>query len=251
LSKIEIKDLSFRYLSRTKEQNPTIFRQLNFRASENESIGIIGANGVGKSTFLRLLVGILTEYEGLLQINDLPVCRENLTAIRSRLGYVFQDSDSQLFMNTVYEDVAFGPKNQGLSDAEIQARVTKALEKTGISHLAHQPIYKLSGGQKKLASIATVLSMGTDTLLMDEPSAALDPENRELLIQILNELPGLKLIASHDLDFVYDTCQRTILLSNGIICYDGPTKDILTDQKRLEENGLRLPLSFRFRNLNS
>ena len=161
---------------------------------------------------------------------------------------MFQDSDSQLFMNTVEEDVAFGPLNYGFSREEAENSVREALRKTHMEELAGRHIYRLSGGEKKLAAIAGILALQQDNgiILMDEPSVSLDPANRENLIEVIRELKGAKLLASHDLDFIYDTCERTILFSGGKIVYDGDTKKLLRDRKLLEENGLRLPLSFRF-----
>ena len=158
--------------------------------------------------------------------------------------YVFQDSDSQLFLSTIYEDVAFAPRNYGLSPKEVEERVNAALQAVHIEDIKNKPIYKLSGGQKKLASIATILSMKPELILLDEPSVALDPKNRRNLIHILNELDVLKIIASHDLDFIYDTCERTILLADGKIVKEGKTEEILLNKELLEQNGLELPLSF-------
>lgn len=156
---------------------------------------------------------------------------------------MFQDSDSQLFLSTVYEDVAFGPKNEGCSEKEVEQHVMDALKKVHMEAFKDRQVYRLSGGQKKLASIATILSMKPSIILLDEPSIALDPKNRRNLIHILNDMKELKIVASHDLDLIYDTCERTILLADGKIIKDGKTKDILTDKKLLEENGLELPLS--------
>ena len=158
-------------------------------------------------------------------------------------GYVFQDSDSQLFLSTVEEDVAFGPKNYGLSEEEVEKRVTDALEKVHITGLRRKSNYKLSGGEKKLAAIATILSMEPDIIIMDEPSIALDPRNRRNLIGILDEIKALKIITSHDLDFVMDTCERVVLLDEGRIIADGPSDTILKDKELLESHGLELPLS--------
>lgn len=243
---IKIENLTFRYGSRDKGQTAPVLGEISFFLKEGESVGIIGANGAGKSTLLKILVGLLPGYEGTVQVGGLDVVKDNLADIRRMAGYVFQDSDSQLFMNTVYEDVAFAPRNYGMDEAEVRERTMKALRQTGIEDLKDRHIYRLSGGQKKLAAIASVLSMGAAVLLMDEPSAALDPGNRRRLIQVLNGLPGSRLIASHDLDFVYDTCERTILLSEGEVVRDGRTKEVLRDEELLRANGLELPLSFRF-----
>lgn len=235
---IDIDNLSYSY-----EKNTNILKNITLHANENDSIGLIGANGVGKSTLLKLLVGLNLGYEGSIRIMDIPLEKSTLNQIRQRVGYVFQDSDSQLFMSTIYEDVAFAPRNYGLPESEVESRVNKALEMTHISHLRDKQIYKLSGGEKKLASIATILSMTPDIILMDEPSVALDPRNRRGLINILNSFSHLKIIASHDLDFIWDTCERTILMADGKIIFDGDTKEVLQNKELLEANGLELPLS--------
>lgn len=169
--------------------------------------------------------------------------KKSIEKIREKIGYVFQDSDSQLFMPTVYEDVAFAPKNYGLSSEEIEKRSIEALEKVGIENLKNRSIYSLSGGEKKLASIATVLSMNPEILIFDEPTVALDPRNRKRFINVLNSLKTTKIITSHDLDLIYDTCNKSILISKGKIITYGNTKTILHDKKLLEDNGLELPLS--------
>lgn len=237
-TQIEVENLSFAY-----ESNRQILHDITFRASGSEAIGLVGANGVGKSTLLKLLVGLNLGFSGSIRVGGLPVEKKTLPQIRQKTGYVFQDSDSQLFLSTAYEDIAFAPRNYGFSQAEVDARVRHALEQIGIEHLRDKQIYKMSGGEKKMVSIATILSMTPDIILMDEPSIALDPRNRRQLIRILNTLPGLKLIASHDLDMILDTCERTILMADGTIVRDGPTADILTDRALLEANGLELPLS--------
>ncbi len=235
---ITLKDVSFGY-----EKNKNILTNISFTAREQESVGLIGANGAGKSTLLKLLVGLLPGYQGSVEIMDTAVKKETLPWIRERTGYVFQDSDSQLFMSTAYEDIAFAPRNYGLPADEVERRTARALDLTRITHLRDKQIYKMSGGEKKLVSIATILSMSPDIILMDEPSIALDPKNRRNLIQILNQFTHLKIIASHDLDLILDTCQRTILLSRGNIVADGPTAEILKNQKLLEQHDLELPLS--------
>lgn len=236
---LDIENLSFAYGS-----HAPLFQGLSLHVSGTGGVGLIGPNGAGKSTLLKLLVGLERHYSGSIRLDGAEAGGNSLAQVRARTGYVFQDSESQLFLRTVREDVAFGPRNQGRSNWE--TAVSDALERTGLSALGDRNVYQLSGGEKKLAAIAGVLAMGAETLLLDEPSAALDPANRERLIHILNALPGLKLIASHDLDFIYDTCQRVVLLSHGRIAGDGPAETLLHNQTLLEENGLRLPLSFRF-----
>ena len=234
---LEIENLSFSY----RNSSPAL-HGISLRA--DETLGLIGANGAGKSTLLKILIGLEQGYAGSVRVRGQEARGKGLAEIRKRTGYVFQDSESQLFLRTVREDVAFGPRNQGRPDWERVA--AEALERAGLGGLENRNVYQLSGGEKKLAAIAGVLAMGAETLLLDEPSAALDPANRERLIAILNALPGVKVIASHDLDFIYDTCKRVVLLSHGQIVADGAAETILRDRTLLEANGLRLPLSFRF-----
>lgn len=235
---LRIKNLSFSY-----EKGVEVLTDINLTAHEGESIGIIGANGIGKSTLMKLLVGLYLNYQGELEVAGHAVNKKNLNHIREHIGYVFQDSDSQLFLSTVEDDVAFGPQNYGLSDEEVKRRVEEALEKVHITHLRNKHNYTLSGGEKKLASIATILSMEPDIIIMDEPSIALDPRNRRNLIGILNEIKSLKIITSHDLDFVMDTCERVILIDDGRIIADAPADTVLRDKELLEGHGLELPLS--------
>jgi len=235
--RIEVDHVSFSY-----EKGNDIIKDISFSTNSHDSIGLIGANGVGKSTLLKMLVGLNLDFRGSIRVADIPVQKHTLPKIREKIGYVFQDSDSQLFMSTAYEDIAFAPRNYGLPETEVIRRVEKALDAVGIPHLKDKQIYKMSGGEKKLVSIATILSMTPDIILMDEPSIALDPKNRRNLIHILNQFDHLKVIASHDLDMILDTCNRTILLANGEIVKDGDTKALLSDQKLLEQHGLELPL---------
>lgn len=234
---IDVENVSFGY-----EKGLEILKNISFHAGEGDSIGLVGANGVGKSTLLKLFVGLNTGFEGSIRIEEIPVEKGMLSKIREKIGYVFQDSDSQLFMSTAFEDIAFAPRNYGLPENEVAARVEKALEMTGITHLRDKQIYKMSGGEKKLVSIATILSMTPDIILMDEPSIALDPRNRRNLIRILNSFNHLKIIASHDLDMILETCDRTILMADGKIVCDGPTQKILTDKYLMIKHGLELPL---------
>ena len=235
---IEIKNVSFSYSNKIQ-----VIHNISFKIDKNESVGIIGANGAGKSTILKLLVGLELGYDGKIAIENIEVEKRKINEIRKKIGYVFQDSDSQLFMPTVYEDVAFAPKNYGLSEDEVKRRTLEAFKRIGIEELKDRSIYSLSGGQKKLASIATVLSMQPEILIFDEPTVALDPRNRRKFIDTINSLNNItKIVTSHDLDLIYDTCNRTILISNGKIIKDGKTKDILSNKELLENNELELPL---------
>jgi len=234
---INVQDVNFEY-----EKGARTLEHISFNAVKGSSIGIAGANGAGKSTLLKLLVGLQPDFTGSIQVMDIALSARTLAQIRAKTGLVFQEPDSQLFMPSVYEDVAFAPVNYGLPEDEIKKRVDNALNMTGISHLKDKQIYKLSGGEKKLVSIASILSMKPDIILMDEPSIALDPKNRRRLINIINSLQCLKIIASHDLDMLWDTCSRIILMAEGHIVKDAPAKEILSDKKLLEENNLELPL---------
>lgn len=236
---ISVSDLSFGYDSKRK-----VLENINFQLKKGESVGLVGANGVGKSTLLRILVGLNTGFQGDVMVNNITLEKKNLKTIRKNVGYVFQDADSQLFMSTVFDDVAFAPRNYGMSEAEVNEKTMEALKVVQIEQLKDKQIYKLSGGEKKLASIATILSTEPDVILMDEPSVALDPKNRRNLINILNQLNQAKIIASHDLNMIMDTCERTILLSDGKIIKDGNTKEILLDKELMEESGLELPLGY-------
>jgi cobalt/nickel transport system ATP-binding protein len=245
---LDIDDLSFAYEDLPGGQRKEVLRNLSFRVEEGESVGLIGANGVGKSTLLKLICGLLDIQQGKMVVAGLEVCRRNLKTIRSKVGYVFQDSDSQLFMSTVYEDVAFAPRNYGLKPEEVDEAVMRALSQVGMTERKDRQVYRLSGGEKKLASIATVLAMPVSLMLMDEPTVGLDPKNRRNLIRVVNSLNCAKLVASHDLDFILDTCQRVVLLTYEGTVIAGTAQDILNDQDLLESNGLELPLSKNYLN---
>ena len=239
---VQAQDLSFRYEGSPPGEE--VLSQLSFAITRGERVGLVGCNGVGKSTLLKILVGILPMQDGTLTIGGLTPTRKNLPEIRKKVGYIFQDSDSQLFMPTVWADVAFAAQNYGYPPGEVEARTRRALAQVQMESYADRPVYRLSGGQKKLASIAGILTLDPELILMDEPSAALDPRNRRKLIQILNALPCAKLIASHDLDFIYDTCGRVLLLHHGQLAADGSAKEILRDKALLEQCELELPLRF-------
>lgn len=215
---------------------------VSFRITHGESVGVVGANGAGKSTLLWHLSGILLPTSGTVRVGDWPVTSETLVRIRQSVGMIFQDPDDQLFMPTVYDDVAFGPLNLRLPLQEVEDRVRRALEAVGASHLMNRPPHKLSGGEKRAVSIAAVLSMSPDILVIDEPSAALDPFSRRHLIQTLAGFKHTKIIATHDLDLVLDLCERTIVLSKGSVLADGGTRDIFSDETLLFKAHLEKPL---------
>lgn len=232
---IEFQDVSFSY-----DQERNVVRNLSFSIQKGEAVGLIGANGAGKSTIMKLLLGLLTG-QGRITVDGLELNKKNLAAVRQKIGFVLQDSDNQMFMPTVYEDMIFGPRNYGLTQEETEKRVDEVLKNLGIEKLKHCYNHRISGGEKRMAAIATILAMEPEAILMDEPSTALDPVNRRTVINTIRRLPQTKLIASHDLDMILDTCQRVILLSQGQIVADGPVEKILYNQKLLEENRMELP----------
>jgi cobalt/nickel transport system ATP-binding protein len=218
-------------------------KDVSFRITHGESVAIIGANGAGKSTLLLHLNGCLEATSGQIRIGDTPLTKGTLPDIRRTVGMVFQYPDDQLFMPTVFEDVAFGPLNLGLSGCEVDQRVTEALERVGAAHLCAKPPYHLSGGEKKRVAIATVLAMSPDILVMDEPTSGLDPFARRQLMSLLREFQHTKIFTSHDLDMVLDLCQRTIILHEGAIMADGPTDEIFQDEALLARCRLEKPFS--------
>ena len=232
--------LQFQQVSVSYEHKNRILDEVSFHIRSGEQVGLIGANGAGKSTLLKTALGLLPA-EGKILIKNIPLEKENLTAIRQILGYVLQDSDNQMFMPTVYEDMIFGLINYGMSRKEADQVVEETLEQLGLEHLKMRHNHKLSGGEKKMAAIATILAMKPEMMLMDEPSASLDPKNRRRLIQLLRKLPETKIIASHDLDMILETCDRVILLDHGKIVADGPAQELLRDQELLEAHDLELP----------
>lgn len=240
---LKLSHIRFQYaLPGPKKAAVPVFHDLSFTLEPGEKVGLIGSNGVGKSTLLKLLVGLLPLQAGNLEVCGLPLDRDHLPAIREKTGYVFQDSDSQLFLPTVESDVSFALRNRGVPREEAERRTAEVLAQVGMADMARRQIYRLSGGQKKLTAIAGLLTQKPDLLLMDEPSVALDPRNRRNLIRILGQLPCAQLIASHDLDFIWDTCDQVILLHQGQVERTGPTREILQDGPLLEACGLELPL---------
>lgn len=232
--------LEFRNVSFSYEPGTPVLDNLSFHIRKGETVGLIGANGAGKSTIMKLMLGLLPA-QGEILVDGMPVTKQNLPPIRQKIGFVLQDSDNQMFMPTVYEDMIFGPRNYGLSREEADARVDRVLRELGLENLKHRHNHKISGGEKRMAAIATILAMEPEMIVMDEPSTALDPVNRRRVISTINSRKETKLIASHDLDMILDTCQRVILLNHGSIVADGEAETILRDQALLEANRMELP----------
>ena len=210
---------------------------VGFSIEEGESVALIGANGAGKTSLLLSLVGVLPPTSGEIRVGGSLLDKKSMREIRSRVGLVFQNPDDQLFMPTIGEDVAFGPRSFGYDEEEVAQRVSIALSELGIEHLQNRSPIKLSSGEKRLAAIATVLAMNPQLLLFDEPTAFLDPRARRNLISVVAKLPQAKLIASHDLAFVGKVCTRVLLLEKGKLITDaGP--ELLSDAEALELAGL-------------
>ena len=236
--------ICFEHVSFAYTQGQPVLDDLNFVIRDGESVGLIGANGSGKSTLMKVLLGLLP-HEGSVRVDEREVQKENLASVRKKLGLVLQNSDNQMFMPTVFEDMMFGLLNYGMSREDAERRTDEVLEKLGLTELKHRHNHRISGGEKRMAAIATVLAMDPDTMLMDEPTSALDPCNRRMVIDTIRGLPNTKLIASHDLDMILDTCSRVILLNTGRIAADGPASEILQNRTLLEKNRLELPLRYR------
>ncbi len=232
---IEFKNVSFAY-----EKDRPVLQDISFSIDEGESVGLIGANGAGKSTVMKLLLGLVSG-KGQILVDGEEVIKNNLPQIRRKLGFVLQDSDNQMFMPTVYEDMIFAPLNYGISREETEKRVDSVLEMLGLQDLKFRHNHRISGGEKRMAAIATVLAMEPEVILMDEPSSALDPHNRRIVINIIRQLSQTKIITSHDLDMILDTCERVILLAEGRIAADGPADVILRDKDLLEKHHMELP----------
>lgn len=214
---------------------------ISFLITHGESVGIAGANGAGKSTLLLQLAGVLFPEGGCLRIGDFPLTKQTVTQVRRSVGLIFQNPDDQLFMPTVYEDVAFGPLQMGCPPEEVDRLVRQALEQVDAWHLKDRPPYRLSGGEKRMVAIASVLSMSPDILILDEPSAALDPQARRRLIDLLATFAHTKIIASHDMDLVLDLCERTIVLAHGKVLADGLTSKVFGDAGLLARAHLEKP----------
>ncbi|WP_245833845.1 energy-coupling factor ABC transporter ATP-binding protein [Streptomyces aidingensis] len=217
---------------------------VHLTVARGERVALLGPNGAGKTTLVLHLNGILGGGEGGVRVAGLPVDREHIAEIRRRVGIVFQDPDDQLFMPTVAEDVAFGPANAGLRGDALQRRVAHALERVGMAAWADRPPHHLSFGQRRRVAVATVLAMEPEILVLDEPSANLDPAARRELAEILRSLELTVLMVTHDLPYALELCPRSVILSGGTIAADGPTAGLLADPELLRAHRLELPFGF-------
>lgn len=209
-----------------------------------ERVAVLGPNGAGKTTLALHLNGIHRPTAGIVTIGETPVVEENLAEIRKAVGLVFQDANDQLFMPNVGEDVAFGPANLGLADAELEQRVKEALAAVGGEELANRPAHHLSGGERRRAALATVLAMKPEVLVFDEPSSDLDGAGRRELVSTLAPLPMTQIIITHDLPLALELCPRAVIMRDGRIVADGNTRSLLADRRILAENRLELPFGF-------
>lgn len=235
---LEIKDLSYEYKGGFRALS-----DVSIKIGDNESVGLIGANGAGKSTLFKALTGLI-DFEGEITVDGLISDKKNIAQIRKKIGYVVQESEDQMFMPKVIDDVMFGLLNYGTSREEAVRISDEILESLGLSYLRDRYNHTLSGGEIKMAAIATILALKPDIVLFDEPTSSLDPHNRRMIINTLNSIKSTKIVASHDLDLVYDTCDRIILMNGGRVVKVGGRDEILKDEKLLTDNMLELPLRF-------
>jgi cobalt/nickel transport system ATP-binding protein len=217
-----------------------VLRGIGFHLEEGQRLALVGPNGSGKTTLLLLLCGILKPSRGRIEIGGRPL---EAGRFDPRVAYLFQSPEDQLFSPTVFDDVAFGPLNMGLPVEQVRGRVAQALDTVGAEALAARPPHHLSGGEKRLVALATVLSMSPRVILLDEPTSNLDSRNRRQVIGILNRAPQGLLITSHDLEFLLETCSRVLLLDEGRLVTAGPIREVLADEQLLLAHGLEKPHS--------
>jgi cobalt transport protein ATP-binding subunit len=232
---ILVRDLHFRY-----PDGYHALRGISVAILPGERVALVGPNGAGKSTFMLHLNGLLTG-EGEITVAGLPLKKETLPQVRAKVGLVFQNPDDQLFSPTVFDDVAFGPLHMGFDEATVRERVAEALEAVGMSDYAERMPHHMSVGQKKRIAIATVLAMRPDILVLDEPSAGLDPRGRRQLIDLLGSLPVTMLVSTHDMRLVAELFPRSLVMDRGALVADGDTATILADDELLEAHGLEKP----------
>lgn len=232
---IQINQLSFSY-----PDGRQALADVNLEINPGEKVAVVGPNGAGKSTLFLHLNGILRG-EGQVQVAGLDVDDKTLRTVRAKVGLVFQDPDDQLFSTSVFDDVAFGPLHMGLSSDEVHKRVTRALAAVGMTGHEELMPHHMSLGERKRIAIATVLAMDPEILVLDEPSAGLDPRARRNLIRLLRDLPQTMMVSSHDMRLVWDLCPRTVILDGGQLAADGLTVDLLQNETLMEHHGLEIP----------
>jgi len=233
---IAVKNLSYSY-----PDGQTALRGVSLSINEGETVALMGPNGAGKSTLLLHLNGLLHSHDGAVRLLGQAVEEGNLKMVRRQVGLVFQNPDDQLFSPTVFDDVAFGPLNLGMSPHEVRRSVNKALDEVGMAGYEKRSPHHLSLGEKRRIAIATVLAMSPKVLVLDEPTSNLDPGGKWHLIGLLRKLPGTKLIVSHDMEMVRALCSRVIIMDQGRIIADGDRDVILKDRALLAAHSLAAP----------
>ena len=236
---LEIEDLHYRYPDGT-----VALRGISFIVEEGSCVGLIGPNGAGKSTLMLHLNGLLPESisaEQPIKIMGEAIGPDNGLEVRKKVGLLFQDANDQLFCPTVYDDVAFGPRQMGYGEMSVGDRVSKALKQVGLAGSENRPPHHLSGGQKRRACLAGVLACDPKILVLDEPTADLDPRGRRELKSLLRDLTLTRIIATHDLEMVAELCDQVIVLDGGQVVGAGMTRDILTNAEMMERHGLEVP----------
>lgn len=229
---LTINNVTVEYPDGTKAIN-----NLSLNVKSGEKLALIGANGAGKSTLMLAIEGIL-DSTGEIKIDDLVVDSKNIVKVRQQVGMLFQNPDDQLFMATIYDDIAFGPRNAGLDEESVKYRVEDRLKLLNIEHLKDKTALKLSGGEKRMVALATVLAMKPSVMLLDEPTAFLDPKARRNLINVLNSLPHTMLIATHDLVFAKEVCREAVVIKDGNFFAKGNCDEILYNQELMDEGGI-------------
>ncbi len=239
---INIDSLTFNYHNGT-----SALKNLNLTVNRGETVVFIGPNGAGKTTLFLYILGLLRQQPREVQVMGRALdSAAAVDAARSQVGLVFQNPDDQLFCTTVFDDVAFGPINQGLAPEEVKLRVSQSLEAVGLEGYDQRIPHHLSGGEKRRVGLASIYAMAPEVMLLDEPTSSLDPRGRREVIHLLKEFPGTKLVATHDFELALEVATRVVLLHRGQIRADGPPLQILTDETLLTGNGLEMPLVLRY-----
>ena len=236
---IRLSDVRFSY-----NGGPEFFKGINLELRRGERLAVVGAAGSGKTTLFHIIMGLNRIDAGRIEVAGREIARpKDFDPVRRTVGFLFQNSEDQLFCPTVAEDVAFGPLNLGKTIEEAERIVARTLERLDITRIADRVTHELSGGQKRLVALATVLAMEPEVLLLDEPTSSLDPRAKRALVSILDKIAGTQVVASHDMEFVRATCQRVLVLDNGRILANGPTDEILSNGELMFQNGLEVPYS--------
>jgi len=240
---VEVRKLSYRY---PQANSGTALDRIGFSVAPEECVALLGPNGAGKSTLLLHLNGLLPEHppkEPNVWIAGEPITAANLHSIRQSVGLLFQDPDDQLISATVFEDVAFGPRQLGVNGAVLRALVSHCLKQVGLAGFEERQPHRLSHGEKRRVCLAGVLACKPNVLVLDEPSSDLDPRGRREFKALLQSLPGAKIIATHDLELVVDLCSRVLILDQGRLVAEGPTIGLLSDEQLMLAHGLEKPHS--------